>query len=157
MPIHGIGPIGAKVAIVGEFPHITDLNRGEPFAGGSGWELTKMLTEAGHHIAGTYMTMLLKDLNWANVPGLIAHKKKEITPSHVMFQGKMVLPALREIQGRPANRRCTRHYLDHRRRRREATPGPSDRHREARRHARPHSLGRSGYVGWSQRWPRPPA
>lgn len=37
----------AKILIVGDFPGIDDLAKGEPFQGTAGWELGKMLHEAG--------------------------------------------------------------------------------------------------------------
>jgi len=41
------GPAQAKILIIGDFPGADDVIKGEPFQGTSGWELGKMLHEAG--------------------------------------------------------------------------------------------------------------
>jgi DNA polymerase I-like protein with 3'-5' exonuclease and polymerase domains/uracil-DNA glycosylase len=116
MPIQGSGRLDAKVLIVGEFPHENDLRRGEPFIGGIGFELSKMLQEAGIPREQCYMTMVMKDRVYGQtINSLIAEKKKDITPRHVLYKGKWVMPqvvdaveALRaEIQRINPNVVCT--------------------------------------------------
>lgn len=93
MPIQGSGRLDAKVLIVGEFPHENDLRRGEPFVGGAGFELTKMLQEAGLPREQCYLTMVMKDRVYGqSITSLIAEKKKDITPRHVLYNGKWVMP-----------------------------------------------------------------
>lgn len=83
------GPRNAKIMIVGDSPHELDLRQGEPFIGGGGFELTKMLQEAGIRRDDCYMTMLYKQRVFPGEPQ-IAEKKKDIAPSHVFFQGRHI-------------------------------------------------------------------
>lgn len=93
MPIQAVGSTNARVALVGEFPHEQDLLRGQPFCGGPGLELSKMLREAGMSREECFVTMVCDDrAPRGRVEGLVATKKKDITPAHVLFNGKMVLP-----------------------------------------------------------------
>ena len=93
MPIQSSGSTEAKIMLVGEFPHEQDLLRGLPFIGGSGYELTKMLREAGIYREHCFITMICKDrVPQGRVEGCVATKKKDITPAHVLFNGKWVLP-----------------------------------------------------------------
>lgn len=93
MPVPPSGSYEAKIAIVGEFPHEQDILRNAPFCGTPGLELSKILLEAGISRESCYLTMVHKDrAPHGRVEGLIALKKKDITPRHVLFQGKMVLP-----------------------------------------------------------------
>lgn len=95
MSIRAIGPVNANVMLVGELPHEADLRREEPFVGGPGFELTKMLAEAGIFRESCFITMVLKDrVVGGRIEGVIATKKKDITPKHVLFQGKWVLPCV---------------------------------------------------------------
>lgn len=89
LQINPAGPRNAKIMIVGDSPHELDLRRGEPFIGGGGFELTKMLQEAGIRRDDCYLTMLFKNRVF---PGeqFVAEKKKDITPQHILFQGKYV-------------------------------------------------------------------
>lgn len=91
MPIQASGPLDAKVLLVGEYPHEADLRKGEPFIGGAGFELTKMLAEAGLHRDSIYMTLVMKE-RILSVASLVAEKKKDITPRHVLYKGKWVMP-----------------------------------------------------------------
>lgn len=89
------GPYNAKVMLVGEFPHEIDLKRGEPFIGGAGFELTKMLSEAGLNRDSCAITMVMKSrIPGGRVEGAIAQRKKDITDKHVLYQGKHVLPCI---------------------------------------------------------------
>lgn len=93
MRISTVGPVDAKVMLVGEFPHMQDLRNGVPFTGGAGYELTKMLADAGLHKTQCLMTMVMRDaIPLRGVEALAALKKKHITPQHVFFNNKWVLP-----------------------------------------------------------------
>lgn len=97
MTITAVGPTNARVAVVGEFPHEQDLLRGQPFCGSPGLELSKMLAEAGIHRESCYLTMVCNDrVPRSRVEGVIATKKKDITPSHVLWNGKWVMPVVVE-------------------------------------------------------------
>lgn len=93
MPIQGSGPLEANVLVVGEFPHEADLRKGEPFIGGAGFEITKMMSEAGLPRDTCYLTTVMKD-RILSIASLVAEKKKYITPRHVLYKGKWVLPAV---------------------------------------------------------------
>lgn len=97
MPIQAVGPTNAKVALVGEFPHEQDLLRSQPFCGGPGLELSKMLAEAGIHRESCYVTMVCNDrVPRSRIEGVMAQAKKDITPQHVLWQGEWVLPQVVE-------------------------------------------------------------
>lgn len=83
--------------IVGEFPHEQDLLKGAPFIGGAGYELTKMLTEAGTFRESCFLTMVCRDrAPGGRTEGLVAEDTKSITSRHVMHNGKWVLPQVME-------------------------------------------------------------
>lgn len=116
MGIQSTGPVSAKIMLVGEFPHEADLLRSEPFVGGPGFELTKMLQEAGIPRESCRITLVIKDRVPGNrIEGIIATRKKDITPQHVFLNGKMVLPAVvtgiaelkAEIESQKPNVVCT--------------------------------------------------
>jgi len=93
MPVISTGPVDAKIAIVGEFPHEQDIHKGVPFCGTPGMELSKMLQEAGTSREACFLTMVHDDrAPRGRADGLIALKKKDITPQHVYWQGQMVRP-----------------------------------------------------------------
>lgn len=58
--VPGIGPIGAKVAIVGEAPGYEEDLAGRPFVGPSGEMLDSMLREAGINRNDCYVTNVIK-------------------------------------------------------------------------------------------------
>jgi len=93
MPIQASGPLDAKVLVVGEYPHEADLRRGEPFIGGAGFEFTKMMQEAGLPRETCCLTYVIKD-RILGLSTLIAEKKKDITPRHVLYKGKWVMPQI---------------------------------------------------------------
>lgn len=93
MTIQAIGPTNAAIALVGDFPHEQDLLRHQPFCGGPGMELNRMLLEAGLSRQDCYITMVCDDrVPRSRVEGCVATKKKDITPAHVLYNGKWVLP-----------------------------------------------------------------
>ena len=98
MSIQSTGPTTARVAVVGELPHEQDLLRGQPFCGSPGLELSKMLAEAGIHRESCYLTLVCNDrVPRSRIEGVVATVKKDITPAHVLWNGKWVLPAV--VQG----------------------------------------------------------
>lgn len=97
MTIQSIGPSTARIALVGEFPVEQDLLRGQPFCSGGGFELSKMLSEAGTFRESCYITLVCNDrIPRGRLEGVIALKKKDITPQHVLWQGKWVMPCIVE-------------------------------------------------------------
>ena len=97
MPILPVGPTNARIALVGEFPHEQDLLRGQPFCGGPGMELGRILKEAGLSREECFITMVCNDrVPRSRVEGVIATKKKDITSAHVLYNGKWCLPQLIE-------------------------------------------------------------
>lgn len=78
--------------IVGDAPTEQCLRRGEPFIGGGGFELTKMLSEAGIRREDCYLTTVIKSRAWGE--SFIAEKKKDTTPQHITFQGKPITQRL---------------------------------------------------------------
>lgn len=95
MPIQIVGPVTAKVMVVGEYGSEQDFRRGEPFIAGMGFELTKLLAESGLHRNSCLMTYVMKDrIPQGKIEGIIATKKKFLTPKHVLYKGKMVLPSV---------------------------------------------------------------
>jgi uracil-DNA glycosylase family 4 len=71
MTVTASGPRNAKIMIVGDAPTEQDLRRSEPFIGGGGFELTKMLTEAGIRRDDCYMTLVLKSRCYPNELNII--------------------------------------------------------------------------------------
>lgn len=75
--------------IVGEVPSETEVERGEAFAGGSGFELNKMLHEAGLMRSDAYVTNVCK----VRPPGgqlsaFMATKKKDVGPQHSLLRDR---------------------------------------------------------------------
>lgn len=98
MTIESIGPSTARIALVGEYPSEQDLLKHQPFCSGAGFELSKMLAEAGTHRESCYMTLVCNDrIPRGRLEGIIAMTQKERTPQHVLWNGKYVLPCV--IQG----------------------------------------------------------
>lgn len=92
-----IGPVSAKIMIVGDIPTEQDILRGEPFVGGGGFELSKILAEAGTFREACLMTLIIEDRCNRGVDGwLVAKRKTDITSEHVFYKGKHVLPAVVE-------------------------------------------------------------
>lgn len=95
--IQAIGPGDARIAVVGEFPNEVDIARGQPLCGTAGLEFSKMLSEAGTFRERCYITLAYNQrVALGKVESLIATKKKDITPKHVQWNGKWVMPSLIE-------------------------------------------------------------
>lgn len=93
MTVSASGPKNAKIMIVGDYPHEQDLRRAEPFIGGGGFELTKMLQEAGIRRDDCYMTLVMKTRCYPNELH-VAEKKKDRTAAHIYFQGHYITQKL---------------------------------------------------------------
>lgn len=93
--IHPTGPHHAKIMLVGEFPHEQDLLNSAPFVGGPGYELRKMIKEAGFFFEDCYVTMVMKDrVQQSRLETIMALKRKDITHEHRLYNGKHVLPSV---------------------------------------------------------------
>lgn len=91
MPIRPSGPSTAKVMIVGEFPNEQDLARSEPFAGGIGFELSKMLAEAKIHREGCFCAYVVDDrIPSGNRELLATSSKSKATAEHYSVNGRYV-------------------------------------------------------------------
>lgn len=91
------GPANAKILICGEAPGEREDQEGVPFVGASGWELNKMLQEAGI----TRTSCRLMNVCAYRPPGndiskWICKTKKSKDPTFVQFQGKPVHPFIVE-------------------------------------------------------------
>jgi uracil-DNA glycosylase family 4 len=93
MTVTASGPKNAKIMIVGDGPSEQCLRRGEPFIGAGGFELTKMLTEAGIRRDDCYMTLVMKSRLYPNELNII-EKKKDRQPNHIYFQGHFITQKL---------------------------------------------------------------
>jgi DNA polymerase I-like protein with 3'-5' exonuclease and polymerase domains/uracil-DNA glycosylase len=90
--IQPTGPEQAKIMIVGEFAHEQDILRNAPFIGGAGFELTKMLMEAGIPREQCFLTLVHRTrAPGGRTEGLVAEAKKYVTSNHVLHNDKWVL------------------------------------------------------------------
>ena len=77
--------------LIGEYPKEQDLVRNEPFAGGIGFELSKMLAEAKMHRETCFCTYVIDDrVPSGSIGGLVAESKAKATPSHTLLHGRYV-------------------------------------------------------------------
>lgn len=91
------GPVDARIMVVGEAPGEREEVEGKPFVGASGWELSKMLQEAGIQRTKCFLTNVCRVRPPSNdITKFIAKTKKEVTEQHVSFNGKKVLPFIQE-------------------------------------------------------------
>lgn len=96
MTIPTIGPLGSKILIVGGFPTEQDLLKDEPFIGGGGYELSKVLQEAGTYREHVNMTLVLADRCKFSPDTMVPQKKKDISGRHVLYRGRQVMPEVVE-------------------------------------------------------------
>src|SRR4030095_1824955 len=73
--VPGMGPIGAKLAIVGEAPSYAETQMGKPFVGPSGRELDRLLRDAGINRNNCWITNICK----YEVPANIGKAKIPLT------------------------------------------------------------------------------
>lgn len=93
MTIQAVGPCPARIMIVGDFPSQEDELKNLPFMGYQGDELSRMLKDAGIYKSECFLTTALKTRPFSgDITNLIADKKKSITPRHVLWRDKYVLP-----------------------------------------------------------------
>ena len=93
MSIQPTGPAHAKIMLIGEFPREQDLVRQAPFSGGTGFELSGMLKEAGIAIQDCFCTYVIDDrVPGAHINGLVAETKAKATSQHTLVNGKYVTP-----------------------------------------------------------------
>lgn len=98
MPGHGVGPIPARIMLVGEAWGEQEERAREPFVGASGQELNRMLHEAGIMRSECFVTNVVNARPPNNDIGAwIAMKKKDRTVNHVLLRDKYVLPIV--VQG----------------------------------------------------------
>lgn len=91
----GDGNPSASIMIVGECWGEQEEKAGRPFMGASGFELDKMLHEAGILRSETYCTNLVNARpQGSDIGNWIAMKKKDVTPKHVLLRDKFVLPII---------------------------------------------------------------
>lgn len=95
--VNGEGPPHASIFICGEAPGEEESRQGRPFVGPSGYELDRMLGEAGISRAECYVTNVARERPPNNdVTTWIAQSKKEVTVYHKQFREKWVLPPIAE-------------------------------------------------------------
>jgi len=85
------GPIPARLMIVGEAPGADEVAKGKPFMGASGFELNKMLAEAGLSRSSSFVTNVARvrpDNN--DITQFIAKAKKDVTSRHSQLRDKYV-------------------------------------------------------------------
>ncbi|MET0646337.1 MAG: uracil-DNA glycosylase [Pyrinomonadaceae bacterium] len=73
--IFGEGPVGAKVAVVGESPGPPDIESGRPFMGPAGQMLERILSSIGLARSDCYLTNVIKAISQGD----------EITPEWLSF------------------------------------------------------------------------
>jgi uracil-DNA glycosylase family 4 len=97
MIVNGEGPIPATIMIVGEAPGEEEARQGRPFVGPSGYELDRMLGEAGVSRAECYVTNVARERPPNNdISTYFAQSKKAITNEHVEIRNRWVLPPIRD-------------------------------------------------------------
>jgi uracil-DNA glycosylase len=85
------GPTNAKIMIVGEAPGEREEQLGRPFVGASGYELDRMLNEAGISRSECFVTNLVRVRPPKNeIQAFFAKAKKDRTAAHTEFKGKWV-------------------------------------------------------------------
>lgn len=97
MRIRGDGPIPSRILLLGEAPGDAEERAQTPFSGSSGMELNRLLHEAGIMRSECYATYVCKTKPpGGQLSALVATKKKDVTPAHVLLRGWYVLPQVRE-------------------------------------------------------------
>lgn len=97
MFVRPVGPVPARIMIVGEAPGEEEEVRGEPFVGPSGQELSRMLHEAGIMRSECFVTNVARVRPFRNdISNFIAFRKKDRTDQHVQLRDKWVTRELRE-------------------------------------------------------------
>jgi uracil-DNA glycosylase len=96
-PVKPEGPIPAKIMLVGEAPGAEEERLGRPFVGASGYELDRMLHDAGISRSECFITNLCRIRPPNNdINQFIAKAKKDRTSEHVKLREKWVLKPVLE-------------------------------------------------------------
>jgi DNA polymerase I-like protein with 3'-5' exonuclease and polymerase domains/uracil-DNA glycosylase len=91
MIIRPEGPTNARIMLIGEAPGEQEERLGRPFVGASGYELDRMLNEAGISRSECFITNLVRVRPPKNdINQFFAKAKKDRTSSHTEFKGKWV-------------------------------------------------------------------
>jgi uracil-DNA glycosylase len=95
MEVHGVGPIPAKVMLIGEAPGVEEERTGLPFVGASGNELDRMLNEAGLSRAECFVTNVSRLRPPGNDISEWIYRGKKAPPlGFVQWRGWWVNPAI---------------------------------------------------------------
>lgn len=95
MDIRPTGSTSAAIMVIQDVPGEAELRNHSPLEGSAGMEFNRMLSDAGLTRADCFITSLIKNRIRGNVfESQIAMTKKEITPFHVPFYDRFVLPAV---------------------------------------------------------------
>lgn len=85
------GPVNARIMLVGEAPGEHEMERLQPFVGPSGWELDRMLHDAGILRSECFCTNVARERPPHNdLKQFIAKSKKARTAAHAEYKGKWV-------------------------------------------------------------------
>lgn len=98
MEVRPVGPVPARIMIVGEAPGADEVIANEPFVGASGKELNRMLGESGVTRGECFITNLCRIRPPGNdISVFIAKAKKDRTSKHTILRDKAVLDPI--VQG----------------------------------------------------------
>lgn len=93
--VKGVGPVGAKIMVVGEAPGEDDIKVGKPFVGASGGMLEEWLRGIGVRREHCYLTHVAKYRPFGGeISSWIAHKRSDKTEEHVLVNDWWVDPIL---------------------------------------------------------------
>ena len=90
MEVHGSGPSPAKVMIVGEAPDAEEERTGQSFMGAAGYELNKMLSEAGLSRGECFVTNVCRHRPPGNDISLWISANKRLVPGFTYLHTKQV-------------------------------------------------------------------
>jgi DNA polymerase len=91
MIVNSDGPANARIMIVGEAPGEQEEREGKPFVGASGYELTRMLHEAGISRSECFITNVARKRPPGNdINKFFAKAKKDRTQGHTFLKGRWV-------------------------------------------------------------------
>lgn len=97
MPRTGVGPVPAKIMLVGEAYGQDEERAGEPFVGLSGQELNRMLHSAGIMRSECYVTNVVNSRPPGNDFALwLPARKSDVTYHHVQLRDRKVDPIVRQ-------------------------------------------------------------
>lgn len=95
MTVPAVGPVPAKIMLVGEAPGEQEVLRREPFVGASGQELNRMLHEAGIMRSECFITNVARERPPNNDISLwISKNKKQPNPEWTQERGLWIAPQI---------------------------------------------------------------